>query len=71
MLKQKSILDNMKKNNKNKDKLKSSENIPDESKYKYHQSQKEEDKAHNDAYPDKPDNHPKPEERLLNPDKGD
>jgi hypothetical protein len=52
-------------------KAESSENKSDDTKYKYHESQKENDKEHGDEYPDKPNNHTEPEDRLLNPDKGE
>jgi len=40
-------------------------------KYKYHQSQINEDSDNAEAYPDKPKNHTTTEERLINPDKGE
>ena len=43
----------------------------DNQKYKYHQTQKESDSTQEDQYGDKPKNHTTPEERMLNPDRGD
>ena len=43
----------------------------EDEKYKYHQSQMNEDKDENKEYPDKPKNHTSTDERLLNPDKGE
>ncbi|WP_159799172.1 hypothetical protein [Flavobacterium sp. MK4S-17] len=40
-------------------------------KYKYHQSQKKADKDHKEDYGDKPKNHTSPQERMLNPDRGE
>jgi len=61
----------MKKKNNDQQAKGSPEALSDKTKYKYNQSQRENDKEHEDEYPDKPDNYTRPEERLLNPDKGE
>lgn len=43
----------------------------DAAKYKYHQSQINNDKEHADEYPEKPKNPTTTDERLLNPDRGE
>jgi len=43
----------------------------EDEKYKYHQSQMNEDKDENKEYPDKPKNHTSTDERLLNPNRGE
>jgi len=42
----------------------------DNERYKYHQSQINEDKDENSKYPDKPKNHTTTEERLLDTERG-
>ena len=43
----------------------------DSEKYKYHQSQINEDEDNKEKYPEKPKNHTTTSERLLDPDRGD
>lgn len=47
------------------------EDKDDTAKYKYHQSQVKDGKEHGKDYPDKPKNNITPEERMINPDRGE